>query len=116
MLFYYSLIGVGSSVIASEINFYYNENDINKDNVIYLMTTCNIATFLLSKITHLLIFLYIVISIIVNYLLVLNWKKSKLYIHIEDNLYTTGLLKNMIYDILLTLFQNYPFLYGVTYE
>jgi hypothetical protein len=32
--FYFAMIGIGSSIIASEINRYYNPNDENKDHVI----------------------------------------------------------------------------------
>lgn len=32
--FYFALIGVGSSIVASEINRYYNYDDSNKDHII----------------------------------------------------------------------------------
>lgn len=32
--FYFSIIGIGSSIVASEINNYNNENDKNKDQII----------------------------------------------------------------------------------
>ena len=66
MSFYFSLIGIGSSIVASEINRYYNLNDLNKDEVISLFIICNVSTF------------FLIIAIIIDYVLNLQWKKTKL--------------------------------------
>lgn len=47
MCMYFSLIGIGSSIISSEINRYYNENDINKTHIIDMMSICNVSTIFL---------------------------------------------------------------------
>ena len=49
LTFYFAIIGVGSSIVASEINMYANEGDRNKEWVITLMSICNISTILMSK-------------------------------------------------------------------
>ena len=49
LTFYYSVIGIGSSIIASEINMYYNSEDYNKGWVITMMSICNISTLFMSK-------------------------------------------------------------------
>lgn len=47
--FYFAALGVGSSIVASEINMYYNDDDMNKYWVIVMMSIANISTGLLSK-------------------------------------------------------------------
>lgn len=49
--FYFAVLGVGSSIVASEINMYYNDDDMNKYWVIVMMSIANISTGLLSKIS-----------------------------------------------------------------
>lgn len=49
LTFFYSLIGVGSSVVASEINMYYNEEDRNKFWVMLMQGICNVSTIFMSK-------------------------------------------------------------------
>jgi hypothetical protein len=66
--FYFAAIGVGSSICASEINNYYNEDDENKEHVITLLIIANVSTFFLSNI-------YILYNINV-YSCVNNWELS----------------------------------------
>ncbi len=57
----FAMLGIGSSIVASEINRYYNEDDINKDNVIIMLTICNVST------------LFLIFAIFVNSKLYLQW-------------------------------------------
>lgn len=61
MCFFFALIGIGSSVVASEINLYYNDNDANKDQIIIMLSICNIST------------IFLIGAIIVNTRLYLQW-------------------------------------------
>lgn len=45
----FSIVGLGSSIIASEINFFYNDNHSNYDNIYILLSIANISTIALSK-------------------------------------------------------------------
>lgn len=47
--FYFALVGIGSSIVASEINMYHNFEHCNKEWVLFMMSTCNVSTILLSK-------------------------------------------------------------------
>lgn len=49
MTFYYAIIGVGSSIVASEINMYYNEEDRNEFWVKFMIAVCNVSTIFMSK-------------------------------------------------------------------
>jgi len=49
LTFFFSSIGIGSSLVASEINRYYNENDESKDYVIQQLIICNLSTALFCK-------------------------------------------------------------------
>ena len=51
--FYFAMIGVGSSIIASEIYRYNNIKDENKDHIIAQLIICNISTAFLSKLIFL---------------------------------------------------------------
>lgn len=59
--------------------------------------------------------LYIVVFIIFEYYLHLQWLKAKQLMTFMDNLYNTGLWQTMLFEILLSLVMNYPSLYGSTY-
>jgi hypothetical protein len=48
---FFAMLGVGSSIVASEINTYYNLDEINKEHIITMLAICNISTFFLSKIS-----------------------------------------------------------------
>jgi len=43
------MLGVGCTIVASEINYFRNLDDKNKDHVITLLTIANVSTFPLSK-------------------------------------------------------------------
>jgi hypothetical protein len=113
---FFAMLGVGSSIVASEINTYYNLDEINKDHIITMLAICNISTFFLSILLH---FksnkLCLVISIVGSYLLHIQWLKSKLVLSHMDTLYNTGLWKSMVFEMLICLVMNYPSLYGETY-
>ena len=47
--FYFAALGVGTAVIASEINFFYNLNDTNKEQIMVMLTISNISTIFLSN-------------------------------------------------------------------
>lgn len=101
--FYFAIIGVGSSIIASEINFFQNEDNSNKDWVIYMMTIANVSS------------LFLMCSIVASGYLHIEWLKTKLIVTPIDNLYNTGMYKWMIIEVLLCAVMNYPSLYGVDY-
>jgi hypothetical protein len=111
--FYFATIGVGSSICASEIDNYYNEDDENKEHVVALLTIANVSTFLLSTITVNLI--AIVASILGDYLIHLKWQRTKNTYNHLDNLFSTGLWQYVVFEVLLSLVMNYPSLYGHTY-
>lgn len=46
---FFAIVGVGSCIVASEINTYHNLDDINKENIIIMISIANISTFFLSK-------------------------------------------------------------------
>jgi cell division protein FtsW (lipid II flippase) len=64
--FFFSIIGIGSSIIASEVNRYYNENDENKTHIIRQMLICNMSTVLL------------IVFIVIDYQMFIQWQKTKL--------------------------------------
>lgn len=65
--FYFAVLGIGSSIVASEINIYHNDGDQNKEWIILLFSICNISTIFLSKLL-IVDFLLVVISIIAHYM------------------------------------------------
>ncbi|CDW84960.1 small-conductance calcium-activated potassium channel protein [Stylonychia lemnae] len=71
---YFAMLGVGCTIVASEINYFRNLDDKNKDHVITLLIISNL-----------------------------------------DNLINTGLWKNIVLEILLSLVMSYPSLYGDVY-
>jgi len=48
--FYFAMLGVGCHIVANEIYFFNNLNDVNKDHIITMITIGNVSTFFLSKI------------------------------------------------------------------
>lgn len=46
---YFAILGVGCTIVASEINFFYNLDDVKKDHVITMLTIANVSTAFLSK-------------------------------------------------------------------
>ena len=52
LVFYFAALGVGSSVVASEIQNYHNEEDVNKEWIIICQSISNISTAFLSKQFH----------------------------------------------------------------
>lgn len=52
LAFYFSIIGIGSSIISSEIYNYYNEDDINKDYIMMNYIICNCSTLFLSNLLY----------------------------------------------------------------
>jgi hypothetical protein len=104
MCAFFAMIGIGSSIIASEINAYYNEDDLNKDNVIIMLTICNVST------------IFLIGAIIVNIRMYLSWQITKENYHPKDTFITTGLWKGMLGEIALSLCMNYPSLYGNIYH
>lgn len=113
--FYFASLGVGCSIVASEIRFFYNLDDINKPHIIYLLTIANCSTIFLSKFAYALLPFHVVLSIIAQYQLRLQWKKTKNYLTKTDNLYSTGELYWLIFEITLNCIMNYPSLYDSTY-
>jgi len=57
----------------------------------------------------------IVFSIIAKRLLVLRWLRTKQYLSELDNIWNTGMVWPMIFEILLMLVMPYPHLYNVMY-
>ena len=49
LCFYFSAIGIGSSIIASEINMCNNEDDRYEEWVKYMMAIANVSSLFLSK-------------------------------------------------------------------
>ena len=47
--FYFASLGVGCSIVASEIRFFYNIEDVNKTHIVYMLTLANCSTIFLSK-------------------------------------------------------------------
>lgn len=111
LTFYFSIVGIGSSIVASEIFNYYNEDDKNKDHITFQQSVSNVSTAFLS--TFLLNLL--VAAIYCDYFLTLRWQKSKQKAHEQDTVFNTGVWKFMVFEILLTFIQSYPSLYGETY-
>lgn len=46
---YFAILGVGCTIIASEINFFYNLDDVKKDHIITMLIIANVSTVFLSK-------------------------------------------------------------------
>jgi len=46
---YFAMLGVGCNIVASEINYFRNLDDKNKEHVITLMIIANVSTFALGK-------------------------------------------------------------------
>jgi hypothetical protein len=51
--FYFASLGVGSSIVASEIRFFFNFHDENKGHIVEMLTIANVSTILLSKFPNL---------------------------------------------------------------
>jgi hypothetical protein len=111
---YFAMLGVGCTIVASEINYFRNLDDKNKDHVITLLIISNISTFPLSTLITFNLF-YLVFSVIASNLLYIQWKKTKSNLYELDNLINTGLWKHIIIEILLSLVMSYPSLYGSVY-
>ena len=47
--FYFASLGVGSSIVASEIRFFYDLENVNKSSIVYMLTLANCSTIFLSK-------------------------------------------------------------------
>ncbi len=47
--FYFASLGVGSSIVASEIRFFYDLENVNKNHIVYMLTLANCSTIFLSK-------------------------------------------------------------------
>lgn len=95
-------VGISSAIISSEMEFRNKKGEKDQDiqNVLYC---CMFSSILMCG------------SIIMNYQLLIQWKRSKNMIIETDNLFNTGLFKKMILECLMVLVQPYPFLQGVTY-
>jgi hypothetical protein len=111
--FYFAMLGVGCHIVANEIYYFNNLNDINKDHIITMITIGNVSTFFLSNyISFIYLKLYLVLSTIARYQLYLIWKTTKRHFTKMDNLINTGHWKPMVFQCLLTLIMMYPSLYG----
>jgi hypothetical protein len=44
------MVGVGCTIVASEINYFYNLDDVKKEHVITLLIIANVSTLFLSKV------------------------------------------------------------------
>ena len=110
--FYFASLGVGCSIVASEIRFFYNIDDANKPHIIYMLTIANCSTIFLCKIDPL---NFLVASIFASYSLTLQWRKAKNYLTKTDNLYSTGIWKFLVFEWALNCVMNYPSLYDTTY-
>eukprot|EP00347_Sterkiella_histriomuscorum_P003133 403365464 len=100
---YFAILGVGCTIVASEINFFYNLDDKNKEHVQTMLIIANVST------------LFLILSIVASNLLYIQWKKTKSKLAQLDNLINTGLWKQIILEVLLSLVMSYPSLYGSTY-
>jgi len=76
---YFALVGLGSAIVASELNLFHNEDDINKEHIITLLSISNVST------------LFLGVAVSVNQHLILQWLKAKKYAHPKDDLITSGL-------------------------
>lgn len=112
--FYFASIGVGSSIVASELTHYYNDNDENKEHIITLLAIANISTALLSK--HHPLLTPLVLSIIGEYLMHVDWLKTKKQLGNTDNIFNSGIWQYVALETFMSLVMNYPFLYGHTYQ
>lgn len=101
--FYFAALGVGTAVIASEINYFYNLNDSNKEQIMVMLTISNIST------------LFLILSIISRYQMYIQWKRTKLLMDRHDNLINTGLWKMMTFEVLISIIMSYPSQYGMYY-
>ena len=69
---YFAILGVGCSIVASEINFFYNVDNKNNNWIKMLLTVSNVATLFLSKSQSFFSNPYVVLSITTSYFLYLN--------------------------------------------
>jgi hypothetical protein len=115
--FYFAMIGIGSSIIASEIAAAESKLETKSHSketwckVMWIVT--NASTFFLS--IYYLVYYIIVLCIIAKYVLFVSWMKTKNIYSELDNLFNTGNFKYMMVEILLMLIMPYPHLYGATY-
>ena len=110
---FFALLGIGSAIIASEINSYHNLDDLNKGDIVTMLCICDVSTFFLGK--YFLIFNFIALSTVARYYLVLRWKKTKLILSDMDGLWNTGAWKMILFEIGISLIMPYPSLYGEMY-
>eukprot|EP00347_Sterkiella_histriomuscorum_P019865 403340011 len=101
--FYFAMLGVGCQIIASEIYFFNNFQDKNKEHIIIMYSISNVTS------------LFLILSTIAGYLLYVRWKRTKRHFTKADNIINTGLYKPLIFECLLTLLMGYPSQYGETY-
>ena len=101
--FYFSIIALGTSIIASEVQAKGNVSENTENWIKTMWVIGNVST------------IFLILSIVSKYILILRWLKiSKIYTEL-DTLHNTGRLKWMIVEILTSLVMPYGSLYNKVY-
>ena len=111
---YFACIGLGSSIVAYEIRYEQEEQDLDGDEkfnpeiedkewVLMLLWVTLASTIML------------LLSTFFNYILYVPWQKTKLILSENDNLFNSGIYRRMLSEMFVLIFMPLPFLYGVTY-
>eukprot|EP01017_Pseudomicrothorax_dubius_P043011 TRINITY_DN7096_c0_g1_i9.p1 TRINITY_DN7096_c0_g1~~TRINITY_DN7096_c0_g1_i9.p1 ORF type:complete len:420 (-),score=80.24 TRINITY_DN7096_c0_g1_i9:81-1340(-) len=98
--FVFTILTLGISIFQYEIEF----QDLNDAHQLALLWIIFICTCLLISIT------------VIRYRTIVEFKKSRNLIHQKEGLRSTGLFKDMIFEILLTIPHPNPFLKGITFN
>ena len=100
----FALIGIYSAVVSSEMGATSEQRDANKDDIIIVLSIVLASNFVC------------IVSIVISYMLFIRWKRTKNYFISTDNLFNTGVYKEMLKEIAMVLISPYPFFYGITYK
>ena len=96
-----TILHVGNSIVIYEIS-YADDGSMDEDVTIQLY----ISTFS---------WLSLIFMLIGRYILMLKWLKSKMYVHNAETLWSTGMFKSMIGELIITTIGPQIFLKNVTY-
>jgi len=107
--FYFAMVGVISSLIASEMQ---NSHDVKDEHGNGNLETWIKVLWIITNVST----IPLMLSIVAKRLLFIRWMKTKKYLTELDNLYNTGIFKRMIFEILMCLVMPYPFFYDYTYK
>ena len=100
----FAIIGIESAIVASEMGSKKvgrEENETEIQAILFIVLVSNVV---------------MILSIMGNYQLFIRWQRTKNYIIETDNLWNTGLYKEMCKEIGMVIITPYPFFTGLTYN